>query len=254
MITWEQVSQRKLKSKEIIFLTAKGILILSVFWAALFYLLIFWELPFVKLTWFANGIQLLSALVISVLGIFYARCSQERYMSLSIALGAFTWTLGQFYWFSYIYLQESLLPQPTIADFGFISTYFFLIGVIITITNKIPCYLIDLSFKNLWPFAILAVPLYLALSKTDSLVVNIDNFAFALAIVCALWKAQPILSSPRYGVFLAGLSLLCICDILYMVFACCIPEAYTLAADALYPLALSLIVYGFMKAEEMTDV
>jgi len=39
-----------------------------------------------------------------------------------------------------------------------------------------------------------------------------------------------------------------------MVFACCIPEAYTLAADALYPLALSLIVYGFMKAEEMTDV
>lgn len=253
MITWDQVIQGMLKRKEILALTVKAVCILSFVWAALFYILLFIDFPYAKLNAVANGIQFFSGLVIGMLVICYARFSCQRYLILGVALAVLSWTLGQLYWFSVIFLNGSSLPYPSIADLGFIGTYFFLIGVIHTITRGIPQYTIEIKYWNLWPLGLLVIPIFLALAGSSNLLINIDNLVLTLAIVYTLWKAQPIFHIIRYRLFIAGLCLLCLSDMIFIICVCLIPDTCTLSTDALFPVALSLTAYGFMKVEEMSD-
>ncbi|HHY27270.1 MAG TPA: hypothetical protein GX523_11125 [Desulfitobacterium dehalogenans] len=253
MITWDQVIQGMLKRKELLILTVKAVCILSFVWAALFYILLFTNIPYSKLNTVANGIQLFAGLAIGMLVICYARFSFERYLVLGVALAVLSWTLGQLYWFSFIFLDGSSLPYPSIADLGFIGTYFFLIGVIYTITKRIPQYTIKIKYRNLWPLGLLLIPIFLSLVGSNTLLINIDNLALTLAIGYTLWKAQPIFPITRYRLFIAGLCLLCLSDMIFMICICLMPDAYTLSTDALFPAALSLTAYGFMKVEEMSD-
>lgn len=253
MITWDQVIRGMVKRKESLIFFAKVVYILSFIWAAMFYMLLLSDFSFFQLNTLANGIQLFYGFLIGILVLVYARFSRERYLVLGVALAILSWTLGQFYWFSSIFIDESTLPYPSIADFGFIGTYFFLIGVIHTFTRKIPRYTIELKIRHLWPFGVLFVPLYLALAKTNALWVNIHNLALSLVIMHTLWKAQPIFPMEQYRLFLSGLCLLCLSDVIFMVCACLVPDTYTFSSDALFPVALSLTAYGFMKVEEMAD-
>ena len=253
MITLDQVIQGKLRRKEIIIFTAKAVCIFSFIWAALFFILLFTNSSYLSLSAFANGVQLLYGLVIGLLVLCYARYSRERYLVSGVALAVLSWTMGQLYWFSYVFLVGSSLPYPSIADLGYIGTYFFLIGVIITITKGIPQYTIKIRYRNLWPFLLLLVPLLLALIGKNRLLVNLDNLVLTLAMVYTLWRAQPIFPVIQYRLFITGLCLLCISDIIFMVHACLMPDTYTLSTDALFPMALSLTAYGFMKVEEMSN-
>lgn len=253
MITWDQVIQGMVKRKALLVSIAKNVCVLSFVWAALFYILLFSGFPISQLNSVSNGMQLFTGFAVGILVLVYARFSRERYLVLGVALAILSWTLGQLYWFSSIFIDESALLYPSIADFGFIGTYFFLIGVIHTITRGIPQYTIVLRFKNLWPFGVLLVPLLLAVAETNTLATNISNLAFSLAIMHTLWKAQPIFPMEQYRLFLAGLCLLCLSDIIFMVFICLMPDMYTLSTDAFFPIALSLTAYGFMKVEGMSD-
>ncbi|MEL1136305.1 hypothetical protein AAC978_14080 [Desulfitobacterium sp. THU1] len=254
MISRDQVAERILKRKEWLILTVKAVLVFTVLWAVFFYIYaLYHAMPFAQLNRVANAIQLFCGLVIGVQTLVYAQFSREYYLVLGIALGVLSWTLGQLYWFSYLLLEGPILPCPSIADLGFISIYFFLIGVISTITREIPKYTIVIRYRDLWPFALLVVPIFIALVGENSLVHNLCNFATALTIVYLLWKAQPISALPKYQLFLSGIGLLCLSDMIYMLSVVLFPEGYTLTTDALFPIALSLITYGLMKVEEMPD-
>ncbi|AGA68165.1 hypothetical protein Desdi_0636 [Desulfitobacterium dichloroeliminans LMG P-21439] len=254
MISRDQVVERILKRKEWLLLTVKAVLVFTMLWAVLFYMYaLSHAMPFAQLNKVANAIQLFCGLIIGIQTLVYARFSQEYYLVLGIALGVLSWTLGQLYWFSYLLLEGPMIPCLSIGDLGFISIYFFLIGVMRTITNRIPKYTIVIKYRDLWPLALLVVPIFIALVGECSQVHNLDNFAMTLAIVYLLWKAQPIYTLPKYQLFLSGIGLLCLSDIIYMLSAVLFPEGYTLTTEALFPIALSLTAYGFMKVEEMSD-
>lgn len=220
---------------------------LGILWAIFYYGVTLLPITFpLRMCTTANIVHIAFGLGCGSLLLYYARASKMGYGVLGIAFAQFSWTIGQLFWFSTIALTDRNLPYPSIADLGFIGTYFFLIGAISIIARKAAENNQKKGLGTFWPFAILVIPGLLAF-KNSELLVNISNFALTLAIAFTLWKARPLFSMARYNHFLFGIIALIFADLTFMLGVAYFPDSCTKPIDAIYPLAHSLMAYGLMK-------
>lgn len=224
---------------------ARFILGTTLLWAVCFTALISLELfPVQQIIAAADIFQLLIGLLtaLSVLG--YLRFSHERYAVLGTSLAIFSWTIGQLFWFSYTVLTGSDLPYPSVGDFGFTGTYFLLIGVLGILIDKGKRKPIHYA-----AFLILMVPILLFIFGDSAFQVYLFNFILSSAVAYAVFRAAPLYYIPRYRLFVLGLLILAVTDIVFMSSVVLFPEGYTITSAPLYPIALSLIAYGMLRGE-----
>ena len=192
-----------------------------------------------------NLFELACGLFSGMLLIFYAKAFSKKYIIIGTALAVFSWTLGQLYWFSYTLITGDILPYPSVGDMGYTGTYFLLIGIIgLILANNAS---ITVGYWRYAVFIVMVVPIYLlytSMIKTEALVFN---FVLSAVISVALFRMCLLLQYKEYHWFAAGVLLLGIADIAFMISASLFPSEYTIIADALYPIAITSLTYGMMK-------
>ncbi len=224
-----------------------------VHWLGLLWVIFFYCTQFLPISFplcmckTANVVHLAFGLGCGSLLFYFARVSRMGFAVLGIAFAQFSWSIGQLFWFSTVSLTDRTLPYPSIAEFGFIGTYFFIMGAIAILAKNVSQDTEKIGLRSLWPFAILLIPGILAFNSNVSLLVNVSNFFFTMAIAFTLWKARPLFSNAKYTHFLFGVLTLCFADLVFMIGVVYFPGVCVFSVDAFYPLAHSLMAYGLVK-------
>ncbi|NLC31806.1 MAG: hypothetical protein GX781_00705 [Clostridiales bacterium] len=190
----------------------------------------------------ALGFALTAALLASL------KTSRNRSAVLVTSLAIVSWTLGQLFWFSYTLLMKSPLPYPSVGDLGFTGSYFLLIGVLGLLKKPQ-----NQAKESTAAFALLLLPLLLAVFGQSSPGVRLYNFVLSLAASFTLYKALSLRREPKNRWLLAGILALAASDAVFMTSVVLLRASRTATSAPLYPLALALIAYGILKREEKTD-
>ena len=177
---------------------------------------------------------------ISAILLFAYFYKSKQFLSLGIGLAILSWTLGEIFWFSYEMIKGDMLPYPSVGEFGFLGTYFFIAGSIgnIKSNNKHRIAIIALAFL------IMLIPVMLLFKSSNTLGAVVYNFIFISAIAFVLYKALSKYKSSLKYLFI-GILLFCTTDITFIIEANV--RDYTIICDMLYPLCFSILTYGAMK-------
>lgn len=220
----------------------------GILWVVFFYCMRLLPIKFpFRMCTTANVVHFAFGLGCGCLLLYFAKVSRRGYAVLGVAFAQFSWTIGQLFWFSTVSLTDRTLPYPSIAEFGFIGTYFFLMGAISILAKDESEEAMKIGLRSFWPFTILLIPFILALKNKGLLLVNISNFLLTMAIAFTLWKVRSLFFKRKYTHFLLGVLTLCFADLTFVIGVVYFPGVCTFAIDAFYPLAHSLMAYGLVR-------
>jgi len=192
----------------------------------------------------ANIIELIVAAVVAGL-LFWQYHRSKSMLTLAVFSAILCWTLRELFWFSYVNTTNVALPYPSVGDFGFLGYYFFMAGALsqIPIRNKrgliIPI-----------PALIILIPGFILFQTASGPGVLILNLVFLIAIAFVSYQALEKYTKITNTMFFATL-LFALNDLIFIIEVN--TKDYTFLCDMLYPLSLSLLAYGTIKAGERYD-
>lgn len=226
----------------------RWLLLATLVWSVCFAALAIWRpFPFESLIMAADIFQLALGFALAAVLLTCLKNSRNRYAVLGTSLAIISWTLGQLFWFSYTLLTQTPLPYPSVGDLGFTGTYFLLIGVLSVLEPGE-----SKSKSSLLAFAILLVPLLLAVLAKSAPAVTLYNFVLGGASAWTVYKALPLRHAVKDRWLLGGILVLAATDIVFMTSVVLLRDSMTATTAPLYPIALSLIAHAILKREEIT--
>ena len=225
----------------------RWLLLATLAWSVCFAALAIWRpFSFDSLITAADIYQLALGFALAAILLTCLKTSRNRYAVLGTSLAIISWTLGQLFWFSYTLLTQIPLPYPSVGDFGFIGTYFLLIGVLGVLNPRK-----GNEKRNLFAFALLLAPLLLAVCARSAAAVTLYNFVLGLAAAWTVYKALPLRHAAKDRWLLGGILVLAATDVVFMTSVVLLRDSMTATTAPLYPISLSLIAYGILKRETM---
>lgn len=219
---------------------SKILIFFSIVWLLISSISYFLKLiPYMQLELCANAIELVAGFAAAILSFTYAYKSKQL-LPLGIGLAVLSWTFGEAFWLSYAVINGNVLPYPSVGEFGFLGTYFFIAGSIgdFKSNNKRRIVISILAL------VIMLLPIFFVFKSSNTLGAVIYNFVFITMIAFVLYRSLSKYTVDFKYLFI-GIVFFCLTDIVFIIEANI--RDYSIICDMLYPLSLSVLAYGGME-------
>jgi len=166
------------------------------------------------------------------------------------------WALGQLYWLSYLFVGQQGLPYPSVADFGFLGCYLFIISSLQTKGGHVQVSIYPRSraiIADSVAVVALALVIVTILYKKSFYFSDGYSIFFAIIIAYVIYLLGKGTSPDAHGGTGAGILLLALADLLLIVQTRLQEDAVFLYADPIYAVSFALILLGIHKRNKKHD-